>query len=87
MFQGCTNSVTYEPVIGILSQITPLLHLSVIDPTQNLAFPMTVIALLPYMLLHYEDANPLCIISAENIAQVLPVLFIYCWFLLLNTTS
>ncbi|CAB0015919.1 unnamed protein product, partial [Nesidiocoris tenuis] len=40
------------------------------DPTQNLAFPMNVIALLPYMILHYEDANPLCILAAENIAQV-----------------
>lgn len=31
---------------------------------------MNVIALLPYMLLHYEDANEVCIRSAENIAQV-----------------
>jgi len=31
---------------------------------------MNVIALLPYMLLHYEDANEICIRSAENIAQV-----------------
>ncbi|XP_073975779.1 microtubule binding protein furry isoform X3 [Rhodnius prolixus] len=70
LLKGCTNATTYEPVIGILSQCTPLLHLPVVDPTQNLAFPMTVIALLPYMLLHYEEANPLCIMSAENIAQV-----------------
>ncbi|XP_014285726.3 protein furry isoform X3 [Halyomorpha halys] len=70
LLKGCTNSSTYEPVIGVLSQIIPLLHLPVVDPSQNLAFPMTVIALLPYMLLHYEDANHLCIISAENIAQV-----------------
>lgn len=31
---------------------------------------MNVIALLPYMLLNYEDANEICIRSAENIAQV-----------------
>lgn len=31
---------------------------------------MNVIALLPYMLLHFEDANDVCIRSAENIAQV-----------------
>lgn len=41
-----------------------------VDPTQSLAFPMNVVALLPYMLLNYEDANELCIRSAENIAQV-----------------
>jgi len=42
----------------------------VVDPTQSLAFPVNVIALLPYMLLNFEDANELCIRSAENIAQV-----------------
>ena len=31
---------------------------------------MNVIALLPYMVQHYEDANELCIRSAENIAAV-----------------
>ena len=36
----------------------------------DLAFPMNVIALLPYMVQHYEDANELCIHSAENIAAV-----------------
>jgi len=29
---------------------------------------MNVIALLPYMLLNFEDANELCVLSAENIA-------------------
>ena len=39
-------------------------------PFQDLGFPMNVIALLPYMVQHYEDANDLCILSAENIAVV-----------------
>ncbi len=55
----------------VLSQMTLLLDHSVIDPSQqSLAFPMNVIALLPYMVQNYEDANELCIRSAENIAQV-----------------
>ncbi|KAL1131070.1 hypothetical protein AAG570_012307, partial [Ranatra chinensis] len=70
LLKGCTNPSTYESVMGVLSQLTLLLHLPVVDPTQNLAFPMNVVALLPYMLLHYEDVNHLCIISAENIAHV-----------------
>ena len=42
-----------------------------IDPSASRAgFAMNVIALLPYMLHHYEDANALCIQAAENIAQV-----------------
>nr|XP_040229226.2 protein furry isoform X5 [Anopheles coluzzii] len=70
LLKGCTHSGTYEASIALLSQLTPLLNLPVCDPTQSCAFPMNVIALLPYMLLHYEDANEICIRSAENIAQV-----------------
>ncbi|CAD6239851.1 GSCOCG00002390001-RA-CDS [Cotesia congregata] len=70
LLKGCTSPNTYEPVVTLLSQFTPLLDLPFVDPTQNLAFPMNVISLLPYMLLNYEDANELCIRSAENIAQV-----------------
>ncbi|KAF9414234.1 hypothetical protein HW555_007777, partial [Spodoptera exigua] len=66
---GCTHPNTYEPVVGVLVDMIPLLELPVIDPTQSLAFPMTVVALLPYMLLHYEDANELCVRAACHIAQ------------------
>ncbi|PSN33970.1 Protein furry [Blattella germanica] len=69
LLKGCTSPNTYEPVVTLLSQFTPLLDLPVVDPSQSLAFPMNVVALLPYMLLNYEDANELCIRSAENIAQ------------------
>ncbi|XP_055531189.1 protein furry isoform X3 [Wyeomyia smithii] len=70
LLKGCTHATTYEPSITVLSQLAPLLNLPVCDPTQSCAFPMNVIALLPYMLLHYEDANEICIRSAENIAHV-----------------
>ncbi|XP_059216177.1 protein furry isoform X3 [Stomoxys calcitrans] len=70
LLKGCTHTATYEPTITLLSQFAPLLNLPVCDPTQSCAFPMNVIALLPYMLQHYEDANEICIRSAENIAQV-----------------
>lgn len=69
LLKGCTNSNTYDSVMSLLPQFTLLLDLPFVDPTQSLAFPMNVIALLPYLLLHYEDANELCIMSAENIAQ------------------
>ncbi|XP_018335374.1 protein furry-like isoform X2 [Agrilus planipennis] len=70
LLKGCTHPNIYEPVVSLLSQFTPLLDLVVVDPSQSIAFPMNVIALLPYMLLNYEDANELCIRSAENIAQI-----------------
>ncbi|CAH0545977.1 unnamed protein product [Brassicogethes aeneus] len=70
LLKGCTHANIYEPVVALLSQFTPLLNFVVVDPSTSIAFPMNVIALLPYMLLNYEDANELCIRSAENIAQV-----------------
>lgn len=70
LLKGCTHAVTYEPSIALLSQLAPILSLPVCDPTQSSAFAMNVIALLPYMLLHYDNANEICIQSAETIAQV-----------------
>lgn len=49
LLKGCTNPATYESTIRILSHMTLLLDFSVVDPSQLLAFPMNVIALLPYM--------------------------------------
>ena len=70
LLKGCTNPNTYEATIQALSKFTVLLDFPVIDPSQDLGFPMNVVALLPYMVQHYEDANELCILSAENIAVV-----------------
>ncbi len=70
LLKGCTNPNTYEATMQALSRFTTLLDFAVVDPSQSLAFPMNVMALLPYMVQHYEDANELCIRSAENIALV-----------------
>ncbi|KAL1517075.1 hypothetical protein ABEB36_000886 [Hypothenemus hampei] len=70
LLKGCTNPNLYEPTVELLSVFTPLLNFLVVDTSQSIAFPMNVIALLPYMLLNYEDANELCIRAAENIAQI-----------------
>jgi hypothetical protein len=70
LLKGCTNPGTYEATIKVLSQMTLLLDFAVIDPSQSLAFPMNVISLLPYMVQNYEDANDLCIATAENVAAV-----------------
>ncbi|XP_066250595.1 protein furry isoform X1 [Euwallacea similis] len=70
LLKGCTHPNVYEPAVELLSLFTPLLNFVVVDASQSIAFPMNVIALLPYMLLNYEDANELCIRAAENIAQV-----------------
>ena len=68
--KGCTSPNTYECSLKLIAQLTPHLDNTVIDPTGVNAFPYNVMALLPYMLEHYEDANDVCIKSADNIAQV-----------------
>lgn len=72
VLKGCTssNNATYEATLSLLSQFTPILELAIMDPTVGSAFAINVMALLPYMVANYEDATPLCIRSAENIAQV-----------------
>lgn len=70
LLKGCTCATTYEPTITLLSRFTQLTDLQVVDPSQSRAFAINVIALLPYMLQNYEDANALCIQAAENVAQV-----------------
>ena len=67
---GCTHPNTYEPTIALISRLTVQLDFPVVAPSQSLAFPMNVIALLPYMVQNYEDANDVCIASAENIVDV-----------------
>lgn len=71
LLKGCTSPTLYEPAVTLLANLTRYTHLHVIDPSPSRAgFAMNVIALLPYMLHHYEEANDLCIQAAKNIAQV-----------------
>lgn len=72
VLKGCTNTNTYEPTLSLLCQFTPLLDIAIMDPSLNSAFAINIMALLPYMVANYEDANSLCIRSAENIAHVRP---------------
>ena len=72
VLKGCTspNPLTYEATLSLLSQLTPILEIALMDPSMGSAFAVNVMALLPYMVANYEDANGLCIRSAENIAHV-----------------
>lgn len=70
LLKGCTCPAAFEQTIGILSQLTHHLDVAVVDPTESLAFPFHVMALLPYLLLNYDDPAPLCVRTAEAIAHV-----------------
>lgn len=69
LLKGCTSPLTYEATIALLHRLTPLLDISIIDPSDAAnAFPATVMALLPYMLANYDDPSPLCIEAAGAFA-------------------
>lgn len=61
LLKGVTSTTTYEPTIMLLHRLTLYLELPIIDPSESInSFPFNVMALLPYMLLHYNEPNSLC---------------------------
>ena len=51
-------------------KLTNCITAPVIDPSQCEGFPMNVIALLPYLVEHYEDPSKQCAEAADSIANV-----------------
>lgn len=69
LLKGCTSPLTYEATISLLHRLTPLLDISIIDPSEVAnAFPGSVMALLPFMLANYDDPTSLCIEAAGAFA-------------------
>ena len=61
LLKGCTSAITYEPTIDLLHKMTPLLEVNVIDPSESAnSFPYHIMSQLPYLLLNYDEPNPLC---------------------------
>ena len=70
LLKGVTSTITYEPTIMLLHRLTLHLELCIIDPSESInSFPFNVMALLPYMLVNYNEPNSLCTKAAEQIAQ------------------
>jgi len=70
VIKGITSTTTYEPTIMLLHRLTLYLELPIIDPSESInSFPFNVMALLPYMLLNYNEPNALCTKAAEEIAH------------------
>jgi len=62
LLKGYTSPATFKATILLLHRMTPLLNISIVDPTETTdSFPFNVIAILPYMLANYDDPNSLCI--------------------------
>ncbi|XP_052797247.1 protein furry-like isoform X3 [Mya arenaria] len=70
LLKGCTSLVAAESTWQLLTRLTICINSSVIDPSGTHGFPMNVIALLPYLVFHYENPSQLCRDSADHIAQM-----------------
>jgi hypothetical protein len=49
----------------------PFLDVNFVDPTGESGYPLAVVALLPFLLLHYDDPTPMCVRAAQLIAEVI----------------
>lgn len=70
LLKGCTSHVTADCTWQLLPRLTVCINSSVIDPTGSHGFPMNVIALLPYLVHHYENPSQLCRDAADHISQI-----------------
>lgn len=70
LLKGFTSSVTMEAVWSLLSRLTISITAPVVDPTENLGFPINVIALLPVLVQNYENPSQRCRDAADHIVQI-----------------
>ncbi|KAL4229825.1 hypothetical protein ACF0H5_010217 [Mactra antiquata] len=70
LLKGCTSHIAAESAWQLLTRLTVCINSSVIDPSGTHGFPMNVIALLPYLVHHYENPSQLCRDSADHISQI-----------------
>ncbi|GAB1608168.1 protein furry-like isoform X4, partial [Argonauta hians] len=70
LLKGCTSNTLAEPTWLLLSQLTLCINAPVMDPSGALGFPINVIALLPYLIHHYENPSPECREAADRINQM-----------------
>ncbi|XP_014783664.1 protein furry, partial [Octopus bimaculoides] len=70
LLKGCTSHALAEPTWLLLSQLTLCINAPVMDPSGALGFPINVIALLPYLIHHYENPSSECREAADRISQM-----------------
>ncbi len=62
--------MTSDLTLLLVSRLTGCTHLRVIDPTQAAGFPMNIVALLPYLIQHFDMPDKLAMEIAHNIGRV-----------------
>ncbi|XP_076833459.1 protein furry homolog isoform X6 [Brachyhypopomus gauderio] len=70
LLKGFTSASTMELTLLLVSQLTPVSRLSVVNASQAIGFPLNVLCLLPHLLQNFDSPSPFCKEAAERIAQV-----------------
>src|SRR4051794_23996279 len=81
--KGCVFPTAYEQTIILLTKLIDVTHINIVDPHNNgrnndingfkynyyTAIALIICAVLPYLLLRYDNPNSNCIRTAEVLAQ------------------
>ncbi|XP_078684764.1 protein furry homolog-like isoform X1 [Branchiostoma floridae x Branchiostoma belcheri] len=70
LFKGFTSPLTSELTLQMVAKLTVFSTLPVVDPSEAAGFPLNVLALMPYLINHYDSPDKFCTECAENIAEV-----------------
>eukprot|EP00058_Branchiostoma_floridae_P025945 XP_002611435.1 hypothetical protein BRAFLDRAFT_63933 [Branchiostoma floridae] len=70
LFKGFTSPLTTELTLQMVAKLTVFSTLPVVDPSEAAGFPLNVLALMPYLINHYDSPDKFCTECAENIAEV-----------------
>ena len=68
--QGLTCPGTAEPTLGLLSKLTNLTSVAIVDPAPASGLSLNVIALLPKLILNFDEPDEFCKEAANNIEMV-----------------
>ena len=68
--QGLTCPATADPTLGLLSKLTNLTSVAIVDPAPASGLSLNVIALLPKLILNFDEPDEFCKEAANNIHLV-----------------
>ncbi|XP_078495055.1 protein furry homolog-like [Ciona intestinalis] len=70
LIKSLTLSSTFHLAFSILSDLTIAIHSPIVSQQDGGGFPRSIIALLPYLALNFNDPDVACCECAQNIAQI-----------------
>ncbi|XP_071847950.1 protein furry homolog-like isoform X4 [Apostichopus japonicus] len=70
VLKGFTSAITIDLAQVLISKLTLHSHLTIVDPFKAAGFPLNVVALLPYLIQHYDQPDKMAIEITYNIGKV-----------------